>query len=106
VVIFAKPEFRLKSKGDSGCGDVWDIPAAMRIDGHPAPFPVELPRRAIETVGPRLVYEPYSGSGTTLCASEQCGVPCFGVELSAAYVAVALERLSEMGLSPNLQNGG
>ena len=46
--------------------DVWDIPAesATRV-GHPAPFPVELPRRLIELYTYRgdLVLDPFVGSG-------------------------------------------
>jgi DNA modification methylase len=40
----------------------------------------------------QLVYEPFSGSGTTLIAAESCGRVCFAVELSAAYVDVAVRR--------------
>lgn len=38
LVIFAKPDFRLKSKGASGVGDVWRIPQESN-NPHPAPFP-------------------------------------------------------------------
>ena len=47
--------------------DVWDIPteSATRV-GHPAPFPVELPRRLIELYTYRgdLVLDPFMGSGS------------------------------------------
>src|SRR5664280_1990179 len=46
--------------------DLWDIPteSATRV-GHPAPFPVELPRRLIELYTYRgdLVMDPFMGSG-------------------------------------------
>ena len=52
--------------------DVWDIPAesATRV-GHPAPFPVELPRRLIELYTYRgdLVLDPFMGSGSTAVAA-------------------------------------
>jgi DNA modification methylase len=38
------------------------------------------------------VYEPFLGSGTTLIACEQLGRRCLAIEISPAYVAVALER--------------
>ncbi len=52
--------------------DVWDIPteSATRV-GHPAPFPVELPRRLIELYTYRgdLVLDPFMGSGSTAVAA-------------------------------------
>jgi DNA modification methylase len=38
------------------------------------------------------IYEPFSGSGTTLIAAESVGRICFAVELSPAYVDVAVRR--------------
>jgi DNA modification methylase len=40
----------------------------------------------------QTVYEPFMGSGTTLVAAETCGRICFGIELSPAYVDVAVLR--------------
>ncbi|HLU31886.1 MAG TPA: site-specific DNA-methyltransferase, partial [Acidimicrobiia bacterium] len=52
--------------------DVWEIPpeSASRV-GHPAPFPVALPRRLIELYTYRgdLVLDPFMGSGTTALAA-------------------------------------
>jgi DNA modification methylase len=59
-------------------------------------MPVDLPERAIRnssTAGD-IVYEPFSGSGTTLVACENLGRRCRAVEISPAYVAVALERMA------------
>jgi DNA modification methylase len=38
------------------------------------------------------VYEPFLSSGTTLIAAETVGRICFAVELSPAYVDVAVRR--------------
>jgi DNA modification methylase len=40
----------------------------------------------------QAVYEPFSGSGTTLIAAEMAGRACHAVELSPAYVDVAVQR--------------
>ena len=40
----------------------------------------------------QAVYEPFSGSGTTLIAAEVTGRVCHAVELSPAYVDVAVLR--------------
>ena len=38
------------------------------------------------------VYEPFSGSGTTLIATERTGRRCFALELDPRYVDVAVTR--------------
>ncbi|NIR40008.1 MAG: site-specific DNA-methyltransferase, partial [Actinobacteria bacterium] len=56
--------------------DVWEMPtaSATRV-GHPAPFPVDLPRRLIElyTYRSDLVLDPFIGSGTTAVAAVETG---------------------------------
>ena len=50
-----------------------------------------------------LVYEPFSGSGTTIIACEQLGRKCRAIEISPAYVAVALQRWADAtGKTPKL----
>jgi DNA modification methylase len=64
---------------------------------HPAIFPVSLPEEYIKamTNDGDVVAEPFSGSGTTLVACENLGRRCRAIEISPAYVAVALERMSQ-----------
>lgn len=97
IVVIAKPDFRLKSKGASGVGDVWTI-GAETGNNHPAPFPVALPARAIETVAPRLVLDPFVGSGSTLIAAKQHGVRAIGIDKSEAYCEMAALRLAQATL--------
>jgi len=69
--------------------------------GHPAPFPVELPRRCIKLfsyVGD-LVLDPFLGSGTTLLACLETDRAGIGVEISRNYCELAVERLREHGVS-------
>jgi DNA modification methylase len=40
----------------------------------------------------QIIYEPFSGSGTTIIACENLQRKCRAIELSPGYVAVALER--------------
>lgn len=75
------------------------------VGGHPAVFPIELPFCLLQSWGEArsIVYEPFSGSGTTLIACEKLGRRCRAVEIDAGYVAVALERFFVMvGVSPVL----
>ena len=61
---------------------------------HGTQKPVECMRRPIENNSSpgQAVYEPFSGSGTTLIAAEMSGRACHAVELSPAYVDVAVLR--------------
>jgi DNA modification methylase len=40
----------------------------------------------------QAIYEPFSGSGTTIIAAEMTGRVCHAIELNPAYVDVAVER--------------
>lgn len=77
--------------------DVWEIPSesATRVN-HPAPFPVELPRRLIELFTYRgdLVLDPFMGSGTTAVAAVQTGRHYVGYEIDPDYHARAVERVA------------
>lgn len=94
IYVVAKEAWRLKSKGASGLGDVWRMNQAP--SDHPAPFPLDLPARAIESTDPRLVLDPYAGSGTTLVAAKAAGVRAIGIERSERYCAMAAARLGSL----------
>lgn len=97
VVVFAKDGWRLKSQGASGVGDVWRVAQETNND-HPAPFPLGLPARAIESCAPALVLDPFAGSGTTLRAAKDAGVRAIGIERSEAYCEKAAQRLGQESL--------
>jgi DNA modification methylase len=81
------------------CSTVWNITPARR-DGHPAPFPVELARRAIRlsTWPDETVLDPFAGAGTTLLAARQLGRRAAGIERSERYCELAVSRLAQQGL--------
>lgn len=63
--------------------------------GHPAPFPVQLPRRCIKLfsfVGD-TVLDPFLGSGSTLIAAFLTKRRGIGFEIDAGYCKLATERL-------------
>ena len=76
--------------------NVWHIPpeSAKRI-GHPAPFPVELPKRLIDLYTYRydLVLDPFMGSGTSAVAAYLRDRRYVGYELDPLYIELAGERL-------------
>lgn len=78
--------------------DVWEMPSASatRI-GHPAPFPVELPRRLIElyTYKEDLVLDPFIGSGTTAVAAVRSGRHYVGFDTEKPYLELAERRIEQ-----------
>ena len=78
---------------------VWTFPAesAKRVN-HPAPYPVELPRRLIElyTFADDIVLDPFVGSGTTAVAAVNAGRRYVGYDTCDAYVEVAQKRLARL----------
>ena len=90
---------------------VWEFPSvpSQQADKgfHPAAFPVELPRRCILllTDAGQTVVDPFLGSGTTMVAAEELGRLCVGIEKDPVYAAMALERMSRLGLAPEKMSG-
>jgi DNA modification methylase len=75
---------------------VWEMNTESAVD-HPAPFPVELPKRiiALYTQPGDVVLDPFMGSGSTAIAAVQTGRHYVGYELSAEYCALAEKRVQE-----------
>lgn len=65
--------------------------------GHPAPFPIELPKRCIKLfsfVGD-LILDPFMGSGTTLIAAYLNNRKAVGFDVDKGYCELAHKRLVE-----------
>jgi hypothetical protein len=95
IFLFAKPDFMLPNHSASGVGDVWRLGMAQDKWEHPAPFPLALPQRVIDTTSARSVLDPFAGSGTTLLAAKLAGIPSVGIEKSEAYCEIIAKRLGQ-----------
>lgn len=77
--------------------DLWEIsPESATRVGHPAPFPIELPKRLIElyTYEDDVVLDPFIGSGTTAVAALLTGRHYIGFDTEGQYVERANERIA------------
>lgn len=85
---------RIRPVLDRKQDDVWEIPRPFKSEDHPTMKPIELCARAIQNSSESgdLVYEPFSGSGSTLMACEQLGRSCAAIELAPQYVDSTLRR--------------
>lgn len=82
--------------GDRAQSTLWSIPSRDQDAAtvHGTQKPVECMRRPmLNNASPgQAIYEPFSGSGTTLIAAETTGRTCLAMELDPAYVDVAVTR--------------
>jgi site-specific DNA-methyltransferase (adenine-specific) len=110
IVVMYKETWRKARKGKSDLdkkefigwtNGVWNFSGESRNKiGHPAPFPIELPRRCIKLfsyVGD-TVLDPFLGSGTTLVACLETDRIGIGVEINENYCDLAIKRLKKHGL--------
>ena len=84
--------------GDRKQTTLWQIPKPQKSEtGHSTQKPVECMKRPIENNSSpgQAIYEPFSGSGTTIIAGEMTGRHVYAVELNPAYVDVAVTRWQE-----------
>lgn len=105
---------RKNAKGHYGGGrkqsTLWQIEKPRKSEtGHSTQKPVECMKRPIENNSSpgQAVYEPFSGSGTTIIAAEMTGRSCHAIELNAAYVDVAIKRWQQFtGQQATLEGDG
>lgn len=108
ILVFSKAAFG-RPKGDKKptitrddfltlTKSVWTFPPERaRKIGHPAPFPIELPRRLIElyTYENDVVLDPFCGSGTTCIAALMTNRRYIGYDIQEQYVELANQRIQQ-----------
>lgn len=110
IIILYKKKWK-KDLGSSGINDitrqefmdwtngVWTFNGQSKkgAGGHPAAFPIELPKRCIKLfsfVGD-TVFDPFLGSGSTLIAAFQNNRNGIGIDIDQLYCQIAVNRLKE-----------
>ncbi len=69
------------------------------IAPHPSIKPQKLMRyivRGVLPLGEGLIYDPFSGSGSTLAAAAHCGLKAVGTERDPTYYAMAAEAIPQL----------
>src|SRR4030043_425592 len=106
IVVFCKKEWKKVRTGAESditrnefmewTNGLWTFSGeSKKRVGHPAPYPVELPRRCIKLfsfVGD-TVLDPFLGSGPTLVAASRNDRFAIGIEIDEGYCRVARDRL-------------
>lgn len=89
--------------------DTWHFaPESAKKVGHPAPFPVELPRRIIELTTYRgdCVLDPFAGAAQTALACIESGRHYVGVDIDKEYVNLGNSRINDYQLSREVEVRG
>jgi len=109
ILIFSKITNRLekgekkntieKSNFVEWSKSIWNFSAvSAKKVGHPAPFPIELPRRLIEFYSYEndVILDPFIGSGTTALAAIELNRHYVGYDISQEYVDLARKKIKEV----------
>lgn len=105
IVVMYKKQWKKTCRGKSDTNKdefmewtngIWTFSGeSKKRIGHPAPFPVELPKRCIKLFSyiDDVVLDPFMGSGTTLVAAKMLNRKSLGVEISDEFCELAFRRL-------------
>ena len=111
IIVFCKEGKRLpvsaeikeKSKltheewADWAINSIWEMqPAKAKAEGHPAPFPKELPHRLIKLYSfyGDTVLDPFMGTGTTAEAAIELGRNAVGYEINDEYLPLINAKIA------------
>jgi DNA modification methylase len=111
ILVFCKQSFKRQNPGKRASTitrdefleynkSIWNFKAEpARKIGHPAPFPVELPRRLIQLYSfeNEIVLDPFMGSGQTAIAALKSNRRYVGYEIDEKYINLAKKRISDCG---------
>ena len=90
-------------KGDTPTG-VSMSPIADKTNKHPCPKPLKFAEWLVikATLEQEMVLDPFMGSGTTGVACVKTGRSFIGIELDADYFDIAVKRIKEAHMQPDM----
>lgn len=108
IVVLYKDKWKKNDKNQSDItkeefmkwtNGLWTFPGQRKKEagGHPAPFPIELPKRCIKLfsfVGD-IILDPFMGSGSTLIATVMNDRKGIGIDVDDEYCDIAKKRILE-----------
>lgn len=108
ILIFCKDGFKLENENKISTispeqfttytKSIWSFPTAdPKKEGHPAPFPEELPKRLIQlyTFLGDTVLDPFLGSGTSCKVAKAWGRKSIGYEMDESYRPVIEAKIAK-----------
>jgi len=91
--------WQVKSAGSQITGEVTE---------HRAAYPIEFAAKMVEDFSLKgdLIYEPFTGSGTTMVVAEQLKRKCYGMELDPKYCQMIIDRMKKLDDSLVIKRNG
>ncbi len=114
IVVMYKKQWKRIKKGVSTISKdefikwtngVWNFSGeSKKRIGHPAPFPIELPKRCIKLFSYEddIILDPFAGSATTILCAMQEKRKAIGIEIDKDYIRLAIERIKNNSLQTAL----
>jgi len=94
IVFSAKPRATIMPRSQSDIIRRKWMAAHSGQTGHPAEKPVDLAEVLIRAVSPKVLLDPFAGSGTFLLAAAKLGVRSIGIEMDNGFFEMARARLA------------
>lgn len=94
--LYFKPKgSTLRWCGASTEATIWSEDRDGINEFHPTQKPITLASKAMRNHEASIVLDPFLGSGTTMVAAQNLSRKCYGMEISPAYCAVILQRMTD-----------
>jgi DNA modification methylase len=103
-----KPKMN-KTHSNECIKNLWKISnSGANHESHKACFPVKLVEQGINVYAKQnaLLYEPFTGSGTTMVAAHQLNRKCYGMELDPKYCKVIVDRMRKLDPTIKIKRNG
>jgi len=97
--IKEKSKLSNKEWQDWAVNSIWEMqPAKAKSEGHPAPFPEELPQRLIKlhSFYGDLILDPFAGTGTTCKVALDLGRKAIGYEINEEYLPLIDRKIKRL----------
>jgi len=99
VFLMSKQKYYTNQGDNEPIYNVWRISSnGAQNEIHKACFPIGLPTEGLKLCSKEnaIIYEPFTGSGSTMVAAHQLKRKCYGMELDPKYCQVILERMIKL----------
>jgi site-specific DNA-methyltransferase (adenine-specific) len=84
---------------------IWDDIQGASTRNHPAPYPLEIPRRLIRmfSFAGDTVLDPFTGSGSTQLSAIETGRNSWGFDVERSYLAIIENRLASAKVQAQIE---
>jgi DNA modification methylase len=104
VFLMSKEKYFTNQGENEVIDNLWVVNSnGSQHELHKACYPIGLPTKGINLCSKQgdIIYEPFTGTGTTMVAAHQLQRKCYGMEIDPVYCQVIIDRM--LKLDSNLE---